>query len=86
VRIFYASLLIGLAGFIGGVGSALAHEWLMAGVLVGVFVAYCLVAPRLVRRIPPEAIQRQSRLAEQLTSAVGQAVSGGWNPRRKNDG
>ena len=57
MRLFYASLVLGIASFVGAVASVVEREWLLAGILFGVFAAYCLVGPRLVRRIPEEQME-----------------------------
>jgi uncharacterized membrane protein len=85
MRLFYSALLLGIAAFLGAIACAFAHKWLATGLLAAAFVAYCLVAPRLVTRIPQETIQKQSRFAEQLMIAMGRAGSGGWNSGGKRD-
>jgi hypothetical protein len=85
MRLFYASLVVGIASFAGAVASVFAREWLLAGILVGVFAGWCLVAARLVKRIPEEKMRQQSRIAEDLMRSIGRAESGGWTPKRRSD-
>ena len=84
MRLFYASVVIGVASLVGAIAAAFAQEWLLAGTLMGVFVAYCVIEPRLAKRIPEEQMLRQSRMAEQMIGALGRAQSAGWTPKRKS--
>ena len=85
MRLFYAALVLGIASFVGAVASVFAREWLLAGILLGAFMAWCLVAPRLVRRIPEEQLRHQSKMAEDLMRSIGRAEAAGWTPKRKSD-
>lgn len=83
MRLFYAAVGVGIASLVGAIAAAFAREWLLAGILLGVWAAYCVIAPRLAKRIPEERMRRQSRMAEQMIGAVGRAQSAGWTPKRK---
>jgi uncharacterized membrane protein len=84
MRLFYVSLTVGIVAFVGAVASAFARQWVLAAILLGVFVIYCLVAPRVMKRVPDERLRSQSGSAERLMGAIGRAESVGWTPKRKS--
>jgi hypothetical protein len=85
VRAYYATVVLGIVGLGGAIAAAFAQNWLLMGILLAVFAVYCVVAPRLLKRVPPEAIERQSRSVEQTMAAMGSAEAAGWNPRHGHD-